>query len=138
MNLLVRTIGAPAIAILMAFGSGQRAMATEMPTPVMRIFEFVLAPSDVQPILEVGRKNIEKSVQDEPGVLAMFCSTDKNDPSKLYVVEIYRDQAAYQAHAGSPHFKAFLAAIQGKVISRTVKETNPTVVGAKAFNWSMP
>lgn len=138
MNLLVRTIAASAIAILMAFGSGQRAMATEMTTPVMRIFEFVLAPSDVQPILEVGRKNIETSVQDEPGVLAMFCSTDKNDPSKLYVVEIYRDQAAYQAHADSPHFKAFLAAIQGKVISRTVKETNPTVLGAKAFNWSMP
>lgn len=135
MKLLTRTIGAFSIAILMDIGSGQRAMAIETPSPIMRIFEFVLAPSDVQPILDVGKKNIELSVRDEPGVLAMFCSTDKDDPSKLYVVEIYRDQAAYRSHADSPHFKAFLAAIEGKVISRTVRETNPTVLGAKAFHW---
>lgn len=136
MNLLIRILGTPAIFILMAFGSGQRAMATEITTPVMRIFEFILAPSDVQPILEVGKKNIETSVRDEPGVLAMFCSTDKDDPSKLYVVEVYRDQAAYQDHADSPHFRAFLTAIQGKVISRSVKEMNPMVLGAKSFNWT--
>lgn len=135
MKLLERAIRASAIVILMVIGNGQRAMATETTPPIMRVFEFVLDPSDVQPFLEEGKKNIELSVRDEPGVLAMFCSTDKNDPSKLYVVEIYRDQAAYQVHADSPHFKAFLAAIEGKVISRTVKETNPTVLGAKAFNW---
>ncbi|MDW3682765.1 putative quinol monooxygenase [Cupriavidus sp. CV2] len=80
----------------------------------MRIFEFVFPPSDVQPILEAGRKNIEASVRDEPGVLLMYCAVDKDDPNKLYVVEVYRDQAAYQAHVESAHFKAFLGAIQGE------------------------
>jgi quinol monooxygenase YgiN len=135
MNILSKIIGGLTLAILMALSAGQNAMAAETNTPVMRIFEFVLAPSDVQRILEVGRKNIETSIREEPGVLSMFSATNKDDPTKLYVVEVYRDQTGYQAHAESAHFKAFLAAIQSKVISRRVTETAPTVLGAKAFTW---
>ncbi|WP_396115243.1 putative quinol monooxygenase [Dickeya zeae] len=99
------------------------------------MFEFVLAPSEVKPILEISRQNIETSIRDEAGVLAMFCSTDKDDPNKLYVVEVYRDQVAYHSHVDSAHFKAFLAVIQDKVVSRRVVETVPAVLGAKAFSW---
>ncbi|RQS40962.1 antibiotic biosynthesis monooxygenase [Burkholderia sp. Bp8990] len=101
----------------------------------MRIFEFVVAPSDVQSILEAGRKNIETSVRDEPGVLSMYCAIAKDDPTKLYVVEIYRDQGAYQAHTESAHFRAFSDEIRGKVVSRRIVETTPAHLGAKSFDW---
>ncbi|AXI82939.1 antibiotic biosynthesis monooxygenase [Xylella taiwanensis] len=119
----------------MLLNASQTAMAAESNPPIMRIFEFVLAPSDVQPILEAGRKNIEASVRDEPGVLSMYCAVDKDNPTKVYVVEVYRNQTAYQAHVESAHFKAFLEAIKGKVRSRRVIETTPAVLGAKAFHW---
>lgn len=125
-----------ATALLFALGSSQDTMAIERHAPIMRIIEFVLAADDVQPLLEAGRKNIAASVRDEPGVLSMHCAVDKDDPTKLYVVEVYRDQAAYRAHVESAHFKAFLAATQGKVISRRMTETQPAVLGAKAFLWS--
>ena len=135
MNLWTRRIGGLTMTMLIVLSSSQNAMATENNVPIMRIFEFAFAPSDVQPILEAGRKNIETSVRDEPGVVSMYCAIDKHDPTKLYVVEVYRDQAAYQAHVESAHFKAFLGAIQGKVISRQVMETSPAVLGAKTFSW---
>ncbi|MBB6367460.1 quinol monooxygenase YgiN [Xanthomonas sacchari] len=124
-----------ATTFLIAISSSQDAMAIERHAPIMRIIEFVLAADDVHSILEAGRENIAASVRDEPGVLSMHCAVDKDDPTKLYVVEVYRDQAAYQAHVESAHFKIFLAATQGKVISRRVTETQPAVLGAKAFFW---
>lgn len=121
---------------LIPLGAEQDAITTEENAPIMRIFEFVIAPSDVKPFLEAGQKNIETSVQSEPGVLSMYCAIDKSDPNKLYVVEIYRDQTAYQSHVESPHFKAFSEAIRGKVISQEVTQTRPVNLGAKNFNWS--
>lgn len=124
-----------AVMFLMTFSVDEVAMATESTSPIMRIFEFELNANDVQPILEAGRKNIEASVRDEPGVLSMYCATDTTDPTKLYVVEVYRDHAAYQAHVESAHFKEFLGSIEGKVIRRRVVETHPAVLGAKSFSW---
>lgn len=123
------------MAILMALSADKETMATENSVPIMRIFEFVLVPSDVQSILEAGRKNIETSVRDEPGVLSMYCAVDKDDPTKLYVVEVYRNQAAYQAHVESAHFKAFSEAIRGKIVSRRIVEATPALLGAKLFDW---
>lgn len=110
-------------------------MIAESNPPIMRIVEFVCAPNAIQRIIEAGRMNIEASVRDEPGVLSMYCAVDKIDPTILYVVEVYRDQAAYQAHVESGHFKAFLAAIHGKVKSRRVMETCPAILGSKTFSW---
>jgi quinol monooxygenase YgiN len=85
--------------------------------------------------MEAGRKNIEASVRDEPGVHSIYCAADKDDPNKIYVVEVYQDQAAYQLHADSPHFKAFIEAMKGEFLSRRAVETTPKLLGAKAFGW---
>ncbi|WP_202885358.1 putative quinol monooxygenase [Pseudomonas sp. SWRI111] len=110
-------------------------MAIENDVPILRIFEFVLDPHDIPPFLEAGRINIETSLRSEPGVLSMYCAVDTDDPTRLYVVEVYRDQAAYLAHVESAHFKTFLRASEGKVISRQIMQTSPVVLGAKSFDW---
>ncbi|WP_434573930.1 putative quinol monooxygenase [Pseudomonas sp. Z3-8] len=98
-------------------------MAIENDAPILRIFEFVLDPHDLPPSLEAGRINIEASLRNEPGVLSVYCAVDTDDPTRLYGVEVYRDQAAYQAHVESAHFKTFLRASEGKVISRQIIQT---------------
>ncbi|MDO5658427.1 MAG: putative quinol monooxygenase [Paracoccus sp. (in: a-proteobacteria)] len=105
--------------------------------PILRIFEFTLAPDDVETFMAAGRDNIRNSVRDEPGVLSMSVATDATDATRLYVVETYRDEAAYQAHRDTLHFQAFIAAIDGKFLSRRVIETTPAMLGAKAFEWGV-
>ncbi len=45
----------------------------------------------------------------EPGCQAYILHRDPADPSALFLYEQYDDQAAFQAHCDSPHFKATVA-----------------------------
>jgi quinol monooxygenase YgiN len=44
------------------------------------------------------------SVNDEPGCLRFDVLQDSNDPNTIYLYEVYRDQAALDAHGKAPHF----------------------------------
>ena len=44
----------------------------------------------------------------EDGVLAMYAATKQDSPNDWIFFEIYADEAAYQAHRETPHFKDYL------------------------------
>ena len=44
------------------------------------------------------------SVNDEPGCLRFDVIQDTNDPNRIWLYEVYRDEAAFQAHTQAPHF----------------------------------
>lgn len=44
------------------------------------------------------------SVADEPGCLRFDVLQDTQDPNTIYLYEVYRDQAAFNAHLQAPHF----------------------------------
>jgi (4S)-4-hydroxy-5-phosphonooxypentane-2,3-dione isomerase len=53
------------------------------------------------------------SVRDEPGCLRFDVSVDNVDPTVLYFYEIYKDEAALEAHRQAPHFLKYREATQG-------------------------
>jgi (4S)-4-hydroxy-5-phosphonooxypentane-2,3-dione isomerase len=44
------------------------------------------------------------SVEDEPGCLRFDVIQDEADTNKIYLYEVYKDDAAFQAHTQAPHF----------------------------------
>lgn len=40
----------------------------------------------------------------EPGVLSLYAVFDKEDPTRLTILEIYASREAYEQHVKSPHF----------------------------------
>ena len=46
----------------------------------------------------------------EPGCQAYILHVDPADPAALFLYEQYDDEAAFQAHCASPHFKATVEA----------------------------
>ena len=44
------------------------------------------------------------SNNDEPGCLRFDVLEDSEDPNRIYLYEIYRDDAALEAHRQAPHF----------------------------------
>ena len=44
------------------------------------------------------------SVGDEPGCYRFDVLQDEKDPNTVYFYEVYRDRAAFDAHAKAPHF----------------------------------
>ena len=69
-------------------------------------------PEHVSEFLEVVRYDAEHSEKDEPGCLRFDVIQDLDDPNRFYFYEIYRDEAALEAHRQTPHFKLYFEKVQ--------------------------
>jgi quinol monooxygenase YgiN len=67
------------------------------------------------------------SMSTEPGVVGLFSMQDKANPGKVYILEVYADQEAYQAHLQTAHFKKYKEGTADMVKSLKLIDTNPMV-----------
>ncbi|MBX3284860.1 MAG: antibiotic biosynthesis monooxygenase [Actinobacteria bacterium] len=65
----------------------------------------------------------------EPGNVDYRFSADLAEPNRINMVEIWQDQAAVDAHMGTDHLAAFMAAI-GPCVSGSVSITSYDVSGS--------
>ena len=66
-----------------------------------------IKPEHVSEFMEVARYDAEHSEKDEPGCLRFDVIRDRDDPTRFYFYEVYRDEAALEAHRQTPHFKRY-------------------------------
>ena len=97
----------------------------------VRVAEIEIDPARREAFCTALRDEIEASVRIEPGVLALYAVSDKDDPARIVVFEIYADVAAYAAHLNTPHFLAYKDATADMVISLKLTETVPIALGVK-------
>ena len=71
---------------------------------IFRIAEIEVKPEFLDAYLAAAGDVGATSVREEPGVLCIFPMQDAEKPTSIRIVEIYRDEAAYQAHLATPHF----------------------------------
>ena len=45
------------------------------------------------------------SVENEPGCLRFDVIRDNDDPNRIYLYEVYKDEAAFEYHTTTPHIK---------------------------------
>jgi len=64
-------------------------------------------PEYVEKYLEIVRHDAEHSEKDEPGCLRFDVIRDCDDLNRFYYYEVYRDEAALEAHRQTPHFKLY-------------------------------
>lgn len=69
----------------------------------------IVAPIQIKPgFKEQFIKEIiadaEGSVKNEPGCLRFDVIQDGEDPNRIWLYEVYRDEAAFQEHMKQPHF----------------------------------
>ena len=67
----------------------------------------LIVPIHIQPehreaFLESMLDDAIGSVRDEPGCLRFDVIQDSSDPNCIYLYEVYRDEAAFQAHTEAP------------------------------------
>ena len=120
-------------AVVMSFLGGH-ALTGEAQSPVVRIAELEIDPSQLERYKAVVKEEIETSVRVEPGVLAIYAVAEKDYPNRLRFFEIYADESAYKAHIASPHFRQYVTATQSMITSRKLIETIPVQLSAKRAN----
>ena len=106
-------------------------LAEERQTPFVRIAELEIDPAQLEKYQAAVKEEIETSIRVEPGVLAIYSVALKEDSSQLRFFEIYKDEAAYQAHIASPHFRKYMEITKGMIRSRKLLDTVPIQLSAK-------
>ncbi|MBV9887808.1 MAG: antibiotic biosynthesis monooxygenase [Acidobacteria bacterium] len=117
------------VSVLIGAPVGAIAQTTEQ--PIVRIAELEIDPAQMPVYQEALKEEIATSIRIEPGVLTLYAVSVKGHPDQVRIFETYKDQAAYEKHIQSPHFKKYKAATQNMVKSLKLIETEPIMLGRK-------
>ncbi len=108
------------------------ALTTQRPAPVVRIADLEIDPAHLDRYLEIVKEEMAISVRDEPGVLALYAVADNNKPNRVRFFEMYTDDAAYELHRQSPHFRKYFESTKHMITSRVLVEATPVQLNAKS------
>ena len=107
------------------------AEAQETHQPYVRVAEIEIDPTQIEPYRAAAKEQIEAAVRLEPGVLALYSVADKENPSRVWVFEMYADVDAYKSHLETAHFQKYKTITQDMVKSLKLRDTIPILLGAK-------
>jgi len=93
-----------------------------------RLFRLGRRTDDITHFDAVGEHNLVTSIEVEEGTLAMYSTHLADDPASLYVFEVYASEGAYQVHAASPQFKAYVEMASTNLTSREVIPVSPELM----------
>jgi quinol monooxygenase YgiN len=77
------------------------------------------------------KEEIETSVKIEPGVLTLYAVFEKKHPTRLTILEIYADSAAYKSHIQTKHFLKYKNGTANMVKSLELVDTVPLIPDMK-------
>lgn len=139
LRMLARPFRPSKIILIAALTFGPlRAATTETMKEVVRIAELDIDPARLDVYTTALKEEISTSVAVEPGVLALYAVAVKDHPNQIRIFERYANQAAYEEHIQSPHFKKYKNATQHMVRSLNLTETSPILMAAKASQPKLP
>ena len=95
---------------------------------LVRLAEIEVVPEKLASYLEYASEVGRVSMAVEPGVIALFSIQDKSDPCKVYILEVYADTEAYQAHIRTAHFRKYKEGTADMVRSLKLIDTDPLVM----------
>jgi quinol monooxygenase YgiN len=73
-------------------------------TMIALVVTINIKPEHKKAFMESMLDDARGSNQDEPGCLRFDVLQDSEDPNRIHLYEVYRDQAAWDAHRRAPHY----------------------------------
>ena len=92
---------------------------------IVRIAEIEVNDGYLEAYLAAAHNVGTKSVESEEGVICIFPMQVKEQPNTIRIVEIYRDQEAYQFHLQTPHFLEYKQGTLHMVKSLKLVDSTP-------------
>jgi len=78
--------------------------SAQQPGMIVRISEIEIFPNHLEAYNKILKEESEASVKLEPGVIAIFPMSQKENPNQIRILEIYENSESYQSHLKTPHF----------------------------------
>jgi quinol monooxygenase YgiN len=70
---------------------------------------LVIKPDQVDRFMSMLLENGKAARETEPGCRQFDVLVDPKDRTRVMLYEVYEDEAAFQAHQQTPHFKRYIA-----------------------------
>lgn len=71
-----------------------------------------IKPEHVSEFTEASFGDSQGSVRDEPGCYRFDIHQDAENPERFYLYEVYQDEAAFEAHLETAHFKQWISTVK--------------------------
>ncbi len=87
---------------------------------------YRIKPEHLETFKRRMRVHAETSLRNEPGCVRFDVNQGRDDPTQFLMYEVFRDQAAWEAHGSSPHAASFVRDrdAEGWLAERTVYQLN--------------
>jgi quinol monooxygenase YgiN len=121
------TLGAASLATLLCRG----ALAQEVSVNYVQIAEIEIDPAQLESYEAAVKEHIDTAIRLEPGVLVLYAVSEKDNPTRVRVFEVYASTDAYKAHLEAPHFKEYKTMTEKMVKSLRLVQTTPIALAAK-------
>ena len=108
---------------LLTFLFGKNATAQQK-NQMVRLAKIKVDPLQLDKYNVALKKQMTTAVRLERGVLTYYAVADKSDPSRITILEIYADTAAYKSHIETPHFKKYKDTVKDMVQSLELVEVD--------------
>ncbi|SFH77394.1 Quinol monooxygenase YgiN [Bradyrhizobium sp. cf659] len=115
--------------VLTAAVSGAAAAAEVRPLYVQEA-EIEIDPAQLESYKAAVTEHIETATRVEPGIIALYAVSENDNPTRVRVFEIYRDQDAYRSHLETAHFKTYKVTVEKMVRSLKLIRITPIAFGA--------
>jgi len=110
-----------------------RAQAAEIQLPTtyfVLTVDMEVIPGQIEAFRKAIEENSAASIK-EPGCRQFHVATSTTDPNHIFLYEIYDNEAAYQAHRTTEHFKKFDAIRNSLIVKSEAKPFKPIVLHEK-------
>ena len=121
------TLGAASLATLLCRG----ALAQEVSVNYVQIAEIEIDPAQLESYEAAVKEHIDTAIRLEPGVLVLYAVSEKDNPTRVRVFEVYASTDAYKAHLEAPHFKKYKTMTEKMVKLLRLVQTTPIALEAK-------
>ena len=98
---------------------------------MVRLAKLVIDSTHLEKYKALLKEEIETSVRVEPGVITLYAVSEKDKPTHITILEIYKNTDAYKSHIQTPHFLKYKNGTKEMVKSLELAETVPLVPGMK-------
>jgi (4S)-4-hydroxy-5-phosphonooxypentane-2,3-dione isomerase len=92
---------------------------------VLRV-DMLVKPGAESQCLEIIRK-LQENTRQEPGCVYYAGHQSKEDSRRFFMYEVYKDEAALQAHRNAPHFKQYVNGGLDPIVEQRTRELFTTV-----------
>jgi quinol monooxygenase YgiN len=121
------TLGAASLVTSLCRG----ALAQEVSVNYVQIAEIEIDPAQLESYEAAVKEHIDTAIRLEPGVLVLYAVSEKDNPTRVRVFEVYASTDAYKAHLEVPHFKKYKTMTEKMVKLLRLVQTTPIALAAK-------